>query len=124
MRKRLGILLCLLAAAAPLAASGCYSRYVYTDRANATFPGSLTFGETFSSKGGGGRSFDDHLFYDVLELFLQPVFLFLDVITLRFIWDHRVFPLSGLVSMVLRVLGLLPGYTHVDFPAVTGVLGP
>ncbi len=57
----------------------------------------------------------DRLTQDLLvEVFLYP---FVDVVnfaSLRFIWDHGEFPMSGFTHSFLDVFALIPGYSHTD----------
>lgn len=46
------------------------------------------------------------------------LFVPVDVVTLRFLWDHDRIPLNGLINMILNVLTIIPGYYHVDYGTV------
>ena len=50
----------------------------------------------------------------LVEPFLYPFVHVLNFASLRFLWDHSDFPLSGLTHTMLDVVATLPGYSHTD----------
>jgi hypothetical protein len=91
-------------------ASGCLMTEYDGDGFNPGFAGYVLMSLS------GGRHFPDPVTLEVFELVEQPIALLIDVITFRWLWDHAACPFSGLISMILRVFAVLPGYIHLDSP--------
>jgi hypothetical protein len=46
------------------------------------------------------------------ELVVQPLLFVVDTLSLSFLWDHRYYPFSGLVGMLLRLVAVVPGFSN------------
>jgi hypothetical protein len=56
----------------------------------------------------------DDALLDVAEFIIQPLAFCIELLVLRFVWDHSEHTFSGLLSMLCRLAAILPGWVHED----------